>query len=277
MPPEAPAAAAAVKVGTGPAPGGLDLQAVLPEGVGVFMSTRQAVPLGLSGVNAIDAQGEGPFAGWNLGDHVGDESQRVRAHRLAYAQVTGTRPLWLRQVHGVGVVDAEAHLDGPPPQADASVAVEPGVACTVQVADCLPVLLSAPGGRGVAAAHAGWRGLAAGVVEAALARLCERTGCTPSEVWAWLGPCIGPRRFEVGAEVVQAFGAPEHFKPAPRPDGGARWLADLAALARARLAARGLRRIDGGHWCTVEDARRFYSFRRDGVTGRLAASIWVSR
>ena len=157
------------------------------------------------------------------------------------------------------------------PRADASVCTEPGIACTVQVADCLPVLFAAPAARGVAGAHAGWRGLSAGVLEAALSALCEAAQCEPSAVHAWLGPCIGPRQFEVGADVLQAFGAdaaqerPDCF--APHTPG--KWMADLAGLARQRLQAAGVQRISGGTWCTVEDASRFFSFRRDRVTGRM--------
>ena len=170
-------------------------------------------------------------------------------------------------------------LLGSLPQADASVCTEPGLACTVQVADCLPVLFAAPAARGVAGAHAGWRGLASGVLEATVEALCDAAGCAPGEVQAWLGPCIGPRRFEVGSDVLQAFGADPagdghaHF----RPHAPGKWLADLAGLARARLRAVGVTQLSGGDWCTVEDASRFYSFRRDRVTGRMVAAIWLER
>ena len=148
--------------------------------------------------------------------------------------------------------------------------------CTVQVADCMPVLLSAPDGRAVAAAHAGWRGLAGGVVEAALAALCDAAACAPHDVVAWLGPCIGPSEFEVGAEVVEAFGAhPQCFVPRRRADGSPAWVADLPRLGRERLRAQGVNRVSGGAWCTVTDRSRFFSFRRDRVTGRMAAAIWI--
>jgi YfiH family protein len=146
----------------------------------------------------------------------------------------------------------------------------------VQVADCLPVLFAAPGGRGVAAAHAGWRGLAGGVVEATLTALCDAAGCAPRELQVWLGACIGPRRFEVGADVLEAFGA-DAREPAParfRPHAPDKWLADLAGLARDRLQAAGVSAIHGGRWCTVEDTSRFFSFRRDRVTGRMVAAVW---
>jgi polyphenol oxidase len=171
----------------------------------------------------------------------------------------------------LGAADAHAA----PQRADASLSTEPGIACTVLVADCLPVLLAAPGRRGVAAAHAGWRGLAGGVVEATLAALCDAAGCAPREVSAWLGACIGPRRFEVGADVLQAFGPSHASRFNARPGVEGKWLADLPGLARDHLLAAGVMAISGGAWCSVEDASRFFSFRRDGVTGRMAASIWI--
>jgi YfiH family protein len=223
-----------------------------------------------------------PYDTLNLGDHVGDAPEAVRENRTQWEREIGARPVYLRQVHGSTVFRATGQSPGAePPEADAAVTTEPGIACTVLVADCMPVLLAAPDGRGVAAAHAGWRGLAGGVVEAALHALCEAAGCAPRDVAAWLGPCIGPRRFEVGAEVVRAFGGavdgsdPGRFIPRPRPDGALRWLANLPQLGRDRLQAAGVKRVAGGRWCTVEEASRFFSYRRDGVTGRLAASVWI--
>jgi YfiH family protein len=144
------------------------------------------------------------------------------------------------------------------------------------------VLLAALKGRAVGAAHAGWRGLAGGVLERTLAEVCVLAGCAPDEVLAWLGPCIGPQSFEVGADVLRGFGADPNvddgdpaFGVSPRPDGSARGLADLPALARRRLNLAGLRQIRGGQWCTVQDRSRFFSFRRDGVTGRQAAAVWL--
>ncbi len=165
--------------------------------------------------------------------------------------------------------------------ADASWTCEPGVACTVLVSDCLPVLLAAPQARAVGAAHAGWRGLSAGVVEHCARAVCDAASCEPHELVAWLGPCIGPDAFEVGADVLMAFGVEppaasrERFRYQPRADGDPRWRADLAGLARDRLAALGVRRVSGGTWCTVQDRSRFFSFRRDGVTGRMAAAVWI--
>jgi YfiH family protein len=147
----------------------------------------------------------------------------------------------------------------------------------VLVADCLPVLFAAP--RGVAAAHAGWRGLAAGVLEAALSALCAGTRCAPAEVVAWLGPCIGARSFEVGADVLQAFAgeAPGRFVARERVQDAPRWLADLPGLARDRLRRAGIRQISGDDACTFEQRSRFFSYRRDGITGRMAAAVWLSR
>ena len=239
-----------------------------PAGVGAVMSTRAG------GVSA------GAWASLNLRDGVGDDPAAVAANQRRYAQSLGGVPVWLNQVHGRRVVrlTAASLATDAPEDADASITTEPGIACAVQVADCLPVLYAAPGRRGVGAAHAGWRGLAGGVLEATLEALCEATGCRPDEVVAWLGACIGPRRFEVGADVLAAFGADPAAADgafAAQPDG--KWLADLPRLARGRLAAAGVRSVSGGRWCTVEDASRFFSFRRDRVTGRMAAAVWIER
>lgn len=245
-----------------------------PAAVGALMSTRRG------GGTSVP-----PWDGFNLGDAVGDDPAAVAAHRAAFARATGAAPVWLRQVHGTRVVrvaPADAAPGAAAHEADAAVTVEPGVACTVLVADCLPVLFADRQERAVAAAHAGWRGLAGGVVERTLEAVCEAAGCAPSDVRAWLGACIGPRRFEVGADVLRAFGR-DPGKPstadarfAPRgPGHPGKWLADLPGLARDRLAAAGVRDVTGGVWCTASDAATFYSFRRDGVTGRMAAAVWL--
>ncbi len=232
-----------------------------PASVGALMSTREG------GVSRA------PWDSLNLGVAVGDDPAAVAENRRRFAEATGAEPVWLRQVHGARVVRAGVDTDL---VADAAWTDIPGIACAVQVADCLPVLLARRDGRAVAAAHAGWRGLAAGVVEAAVSALCEGSGCTPQDLVAWLGPCIGPRRFEVGADVVAAFPqAPQRFVFRPRPDGAERWLADLAGLARERLGAAGVGPVGGAGWCTVEDPERFFSFRRDGTTGRMAAAVWL--
>lgn len=239
-----------------------------PPGVGTWMSTRAG------GVSAA------PWQGLNLGIAVGDEPAAVAENRRRFAEAIGATPVWLRQVHGRTVARLTVADAGraPPIEADAAITTERGIACTVQVADCLPVLFCAPEGRAVGAAHAGWRGLAGGVLDATVAALCEATGCPPADLQAWLGPCIGPRQFEVGQEVVLAFGGSPagdgRFTPRPRPDGAMRWLADLPVLARDRLRQCGVTATTGGAWCTVEDPSRFFSYRRDGVTGRLAAAVW---
>ncbi len=235
--------------------------------VGALMSTRAG---GVSG---------GVFDSLNLGTAVGDDPDHVAENRRRFTAALGATPTFLKQVHGRRVV--RLPTAEPLPEADACVTTEPGVACVIQVADCLPVLLAAPAARGVAAAHAGWRGLAGGVLEAAVGALCEAAACGPAEVEAWLGPCIGPRRFEVGADVLAGFGlAPGQEHPRFTPGSPGKWMADLAGLARDRLQSLGLVRIDGGTWCTVEEPSRFFSFRRDrplhGNSGRLAAAIWIT-
>jgi len=238
------------------------------ERVGALMSTREG---GLS---------DGPFASMNLGTAVGDVPERVTANRARFAAACSAAPVLLRQVHGHRVVRvgaADALPEAPLHEADASVTTERGVACTVQVADCLPVLFAAPLGRGVAAAHAGWRGLAAGVLEATVAGLCEAAGCRPADLDAWLGVCIGPRAFEVGADVLEAFavgpGGPDPRRFTAAQPG--KWLADLAGLAQDRLAAAGVARVSAAAGCAFEEPSRFFSYRRDRVTGRMAAAVWI--
>jgi polyphenol oxidase len=233
--------------------------------VGAWCSTRDG------GVSV------GPHASLNLGTAVGDDPAAVAENRRRFSErLDGARPVWLQQVHGHRVVRADAvSAGGPAPQADAAWTDQPGVACVVQVADCLPVLFATADGRAVAAAHAGWRGLAGGVLEATVDALCVGAGARPADVQAWLGPCIGADAFEVGAEVREAFAADAALlRYAPRADGDPRWRADLPGLARARLQRHGLSTIGGGAWCTVSDPSRFFSYRRDGVTGRFAAAVW---
>lgn len=223
---------------------------------------------------------EGPFATMNLGAWVGDDTHALQANRERLLQAIGARPVWLKQVHGTKVVDA-GRIDpmAEPVEADASICTHPGVACAVTVADCLPVLFAAPGGVG--AAHAGWRGLAGGVLQATVRALCEAATCEPAQVQAWLGACIGPAAFEVGEDVLRAFGQrpdsadPQRFRPSQGADGRPRWLAHLPQLARDQLQAAGVTRISGGSWCTVAEPSRFFSFRRDRVTGRMAALVWL--
>jgi YfiH family protein len=244
-----------------------------PPNVGALMSTRGG---GASGA---------PWNTMNLGAATGDAADAVARNRRRFAEAMGASPVFLKQVHGVRVARitrADAAPAAQQIEADASVTTERGVACTVLVADCLPLLLCAPEGRAVGAAHAGWRGLAGGVAEAALRAVCEAAACEPADVRCWLGACIGPRQFEVGADVLEAFGVdprdadPQRFAARDLPAGAEpKWLANLARLARDRLQRAGLRQLSGGDWCTVEDGSRFFSFRRDGVTGRMAAAIWI--
>ncbi len=220
----------------------------------------------------------GPYDSLNLGDHVNDDADAVRANRERMAAVMGARPVFMQQVHGTRV----AALSRETPDsisADGCVTDQRGIACTIMVADCLPVLLCDASGRAVAAAHAGWRGLAGGVLEKALMAFEEAGDASPQETFAWLGPCIGPGAFEVGEEVKAAFEAHDASAAAMfAPHAPGKWLADLQGLARQRLQALGVTRIygnDGGSaWCTVSNDSRFFSHRRDRVSGRFAACIW---
>ncbi len=248
-------------------------QLALPAGVGAWMSTRAG------------GHSPTPWDSLNLGNHVGDAPERVQANRRLLGQALGGRPVFLEQVHGTRVLEIGAHTpDGL--QADACFTSEPAVACTIMVADCLPVLLWDLAGGWVAAAHAGWRGLAGaqghGVLEALWAALRER-GAEAARTGVWLGPCIGPTAFEVGPEVREAFGLGQpQVSVAFRPGQGGRWWADLPALARWRLRCLGLADPQGNDgsapWCTVSNPGLFFSHRRDaalrGSTGRMAACIW---
>jgi len=224
----------------------------------------------------IGGLSQGVWAGLNLATHVGDDPSHVAANRrlLAGALQLPREPHWLTQVHGTRVCDlpagpGEGEGEG---EGDAASSDATGEVCVVMTADCLPVLFTDLDGSRVAAAHAGWRGLAAGVLEASVARFED-----PARVLAWLGPAIGPTAFEVGDEVSQAFvgrhPASADAFVANRPG---HWLADIYALARQRLRAAGVVRIYGGGLCTMSDAERFYSFRRDKITGRMASLIWLA-
>lgn len=219
--------------------------------------------------------------GMNLGAHVGDQAFAVQRNRRWLVEwLGGVEPVWMDQVHGSDVVDLDDWPMGETPRADAAVLTRRGVAAGVLAADCLPVLLAAPQARGAAAAHAGWRGLAGGVLEHAVAALAARSGCAASQLQAWLGPAIGPGRFEIGADVRDALLEldPRAERALAAGDVAGKWKADLFELARMRLMAAGLSRasILGTGICTVSNPELYYSYRRDRVTGRHAALVWLA-
>jgi YfiH family protein len=237
-----------------------------PRGVRALITTRAG---GVSG---------GAFAGLNLGLGSGDVADAVTRNRAALRRELPAEPHWLRQVHGTTVVEAGAGDDSA--EADAAFARRPGVVCAVLTADCLPVLLCDESGAVVAAAHAGWRGLCAGVIEQTLRAMAR----PPQTLLAYLGPAIGPAAYEVGAEVRAAFivagrggepGAEEKAGSAFRPGKPGKFYADLYALARLRLERSGVQRVYGGGYCTYTERLRFFSYRRDGATGRMASLIWM--
>jgi polyphenol oxidase len=238
-----------------------------PQGVRVLSTWRGG---GVSG---------GSYASLNLGGHVGDAAAAVAENRSRLRRAAGLpgEPVWLRQVHGIGVADLDAPGTGAgagagEPGADAACTRQPGRVCAILTADCLPLVFATEDGDRVGAAHAGWRGLAEGVIEAAVRAL----DVPPEALLVWLGPAIGPLHFEVGAEVREALlkrdlGAEAAFVPNAR----GRFMADLYALARRRLSALGVSRIFGGEEFTYARADRYFSYRRDGVTGRQATLIWL--
>ena len=233
-----------------------------PDAVHAVSTTR------LGGVSS------GDFASLNLAMHTGDVPARVRENRqrLAVAFAMPFDVLWLKQCHGITVVNTAAHYNAPP-KADASWACEPGKVCAVQSADCLPVLFCDRAGTRVAAAHAGWRGLCAGVLERVVAAL----QCDPADLLAWLGPAIGPAAFEVGAEVRAAFlRADDRAEAAFTAHRPGRYRADLFMLARQRLQRAGVTAVYGGGLCSYSDPRRFFSYRRQRVTGRMASMVWLA-
>lgn len=249
----------------------------LPGNIGVLSTTRQG---GCSLIPYDDGSGTG-CAGMNLGAHVGDRPEAVLHNRALLRNALPAEPFWLSQVHGTRVVDAAAASDVP--EADASFTVERRVVCAVQTADCLAVLFCDSTGKTVGAAHAGWRGLVAGVLDNTVATMRD---VGAGDILAWLGPAIGPEHFEVGEEVRQAFvdrfvvrgPDADQIRTAFRPVAGTagKYLADIYSLARFALNRLGVIRISGGDLCTVSDVRRFYSYRRDRVTGRMASLIWIN-
>lgn len=229
-----------------------------PQGVRALSTTR------LGGVSRP------PWASLNLGEHVGDEPAAVRGNRDHLRRLLPAEPRWLTQVHGTRCVEAQAVSAGE--VADASISRTRGVVCAVMTADCLPVLLCDEAATVVGVAHAGWRGLAGGVIESTVTAMAE----PGARLMAWLGPAIGPQAFEVGAEVREQFVAHDPAAAAAFVAGReGKWLCDIYLLARQRLAALGVRRVAGADFCTVAEAARFFSYRRDGVTGRMASLIWL--
>ena len=228
-----------------------------------------------------------PYDSFNLGDHVGDHPGKVATNRDLLQQATGARCVFLSQVHGTDVVGLNRHSQHGT-VADASITDQCGLACTIMVADCLPVLFTNASGTAVAAAHAGWRSLAGqnghGVLEEVFERFKTLAHSShavkATEIIAWLGPCIGPQAFEVGSEVRTAFVQTDPAALACfKPKGPGKWWANLPGLARQRLQRLGITQIFGNDsqpdWCTVGQASRFFSYRRNGVTGRMAACVWL--
>ncbi|MEW7847086.1 peptidoglycan editing factor PgeF [Massilia aurea] len=244
----------------------------LPVSVGALATSRDG---GVSVGPYADGKGGG---GLNLGLHVNDAPDAVAANRAALQAWLPGRPAWIAQVHGAAVVDAATVGPGQPVRTgDASISTAPGVVCAILTADCLPVLFADLDGKVVGAAHAGWRGLAGGVLGETV-RAMRTAGA--GEITAWMGPAIGPEAFEVGADVVAAFveALPGEATRACFTDLHARpgkYLADMFTLARLMLARDGVERVHGGGLCTASAPERFYSYRRDGVTGRQASLIWL--
>ena len=228
-----------------------------PPNIRALQTTRQG------GVSAA------PYDKLNLGTHVGDDPLAVATNRQRLQALVPSEPVWLEQVHGTAVVRAENA--GCQPVADACVTDRTGAVCVVMTADCLPVLLCDRQGQVVGAAHAGWRGLADGVIEAAVAAM----GVIPADLMAWLGPAIGPHAFEVGPEVREIFLRHAAEASAAFIPRGEKFLANLDLLATQRLQTLGITQIFGGGLCTYRDAGRFFSYRRDGRTGRMASMIWI--
>ena len=247
-----------------------------PNPAWVLPAWREA-PANLRALSTRRAGGvsDGPYAGFNLARHVGDDPAAVAANRAILRNLASlpSEPLWLEQVHGTAVVEHRGDAPALPPRADAAVAFEPGRVVVVMTADCLPVVFADRAGTRVGIAHAGWRGLAAGVLEATV----EALRCHPAELIAWLGPAIGQGAFEVGEDVRDAFADkdPAHVT-AFVPNAGGRFQADLNELARTTLARAGVRNVSVSGHCTSAEAEQFFSYRRDGGrTGRMATLAWL--
>ena len=235
------------------------------------------LPAGVRALQTECGQGSGPYGGFNLGDHVGDDPASVAHRRCQLSQVIAADPVWLQQVHGTRVVRLDQESVAESPQADAAMTQQRGIACAIMTADCLPVLVADRQARVVGAAHAGWRGLAAGVLESLVAAMTALPGVHPEDLTVWLGPAIGPSAFEVGSDVRDIFTGRDaangsYFTPHPEVTG--KYLADLPALARRRLQRLGIEDVTASELCTVSLPDRFYSYRRQSLTGRMATLIW---
>ncbi len=213
----------------------------------------------------------GPWSSLNLGDSCGDDPASVEKNRQLLRSLLPSEPRWLRQAHGVRVHDLDCNLEQPN-QADACTSAVAGQVCTVLTADCLPVLFCNRTGTKIAVAHAGWRGLASGVLEATVAAL----GCRPEDLLVWFGPAIGPDAFEVGQEVFDTFVQTDVGNTIAFRAHGDHWLADLYELARLALSRVGVKQVSGGQHCTFTEQEQFFSYRRDGQTGRMATVIWLA-
>ena len=215
---------------------------------------------------------QGEFASMNLGKHSGDDPAHVEENRLIVREHVPETPRWMAQAHGIAVADLDRLPDGQVPKADAAVLGSPGRVGAVLTADCMPLFLCDASGRRAGVAHAGWRGMAAGVIEKAV----QAIGGRPSQVMAWMGPTIGPDAFEVGAEVRQAFLAMDPAaQGAFKPHAKGKFMADLYELARQRLARAGVTQVSGGGFCTYTQGERFFSYRRKKESGRMGAFIWM--
>ena len=232
----------------------------VPENVKAFTTTRNG---GIS---------SGQWSGLNLGGHCGDDPDHVKQNRQSLLTILPSEPHWLKQVHGTSVANRTKSRTIEV-NADAITSHKAGQVCAVLTADCLPILFCNHAGTRVAAAHAGWRGLSAGILEATISAM----NCHPSELIAWMGPAIGPGAFEVGRDVFEIFenlNVENSIAFTPHDD---RWLADLYELARLALARAGIEQVSGGQFCTYSSPEQFFSYRRDGITGRMATVIWLDR
>lgn len=245
----------------------------VPSSIHSFVTTRDG---GLSSP---------PYQSLNLGDHVGDDPQKVQSNRLLVRELLPSNPIWLAQTHSTTVstpTTRQQMQSDSAIHADASVTNLPNEVLAILTADCLPILIASADGTVIGAAHAGWRGLCAGVIENTVAEMLKlSTHLNAVDLMAWMGPAIGPQSFEVGVDVVEAFqkAHPQELEAAfvPLQNKPGKYLADIYQLARTRLKLLGLKSISGGNRCTVKEDQEFFSYRRDGKTGRFASFIWISK